>query len=629
MSKFATVRNCSSVWGLAVLVAATAAGQTLADWRHVGNSAVDLGLAGLATGPVDRVWYSGGALRIRTGLGQAFETADFDTWKALAPNTAAPTAVAQTVPVVPEDGSQIRIAPSDSVRVYAFSRFVYRSDDGGKHWENLTNFKGSSIVGDGLKDLAVSPTNPEELTVAGGAGVYRSVDGGRSWHGLNEGLPNLPGARLLSVPGSPTQIEMGDGLVLEWLPGEKRAWTVSANDAARSDAVLKEFLSARLSASVTAVAVRGGYVYAGDANGRLSVSSDGGQTWLHSPDPRRGRVNEIWVDSTDGRIAIAVFSSRPGSLLLEPQTVLHTINGGQGWDTISGGLPDSSANGVTVDPASSAVYVATDAGVFATRMSLPTFGAKPAWTSVPGLPATKVSDVLLDEGRTQLWAVVEGSGLYATLAPHRLSDPLVVSAADRIARAVAPGALLSVAGAKVESATAGGQAVSVLAASDTESQLQLPFTLTGSNVTLAIRGAQGVRNLGTLPLQAVAPGISVDVDGSPFVMDADRGVMLDGMNPARSRMRLQILAEGLGRVRPDWPAGVPAPLDNAPQVMAPVTVYWNRDAVDVLRAVLAPGYTGVYLVEIEVPVQLQYGMSELFLSVNGQESNRVRVYSEP
>jgi uncharacterized protein (TIGR03437 family) len=169
----------------------------------------------------------------------------------------------------------------------------------------------------------------------------------------------------------------------------------------------------------------------------------------------------------------------------------------------------------------------------------------------------------------------------------------------------------------------------VLAASDTESQLQLPFTLTGSNVTLAIRGAQGVRNLGTLPLQAVAPGISVDVDGSPFVMDADRGVMLDGMNRARSRMRLQILAEGLGRVRPDWPAGVPAPLDNAPQVVAPVTVYWNREAVDVLRAVLAPGYTGVYLVEIEVPVQLQYGMSELFLSVNGQESNRVRVYSEP
>jgi uncharacterized protein (TIGR03437 family) len=106
-------------------------------------------------------------------------------------------------------------------------------------------------------------------------------------------------------------------------------------------------------------------------------------------------------------------------------------------------------------------------------------------------------------------------------------------------------------------------------------------------------------------------------------------VMLDGMNPAHSRMRLQILAPGLGRVRPDWPAGTPAPLENTPQVVAPVTVLWNREPVDVLRAVLAPGYTGVYLVEIEVPVLLQYGLSELAIQVNGQESNRVRVYSEP
>jgi uncharacterized protein (TIGR03437 family) len=63
--------------------------------------------------------------------------------------------------------------------------------------------------------------------------------------------------------------------------------------------------------------------------------------------------------------------------------------------------------------------------------------------------------------------------------------------------------------------------------------------------------------------------------------------------------------------------------------VAPVTAYWNREPVEVLRAVLAPGFTGVYLVEFEVPVQLQYGVSELYIQVNGQESNRVRVYSEP
>jgi uncharacterized protein (TIGR03437 family) len=150
----------------------------------------------------------------------------------------------------------------------------------------------------------------------------------------------------------------------------------------------------------------------------------------------------------------------------------------------------------------------------------------------------------------------------------------------------------------------------------------------GSNFSLSIRNAQGVRELASIPVQAVAPAI-FEVDGTPLLMDADRGVMLDRMNPARSRMRVQILAAGLGRVRPDWPAGTPAPLDNTPQVVAPVAVLWNREPVDVLRAVLAPGYTGVYLVEIEVPAMLQYGLSELSIQVNGQESNRVRVYSEP
>jgi uncharacterized protein (TIGR03437 family) len=106
-------------------------------------------------------------------------------------------------------------------------------------------------------------------------------------------------------------------------------------------------------------------------------------------------------------------------------------------------------------------------------------------------------------------------------------------------------------------------------------------------------------------------------------------VWLDGMNPARSRMRVQIMADGLGRVRPDWPAGTAAPKDTTPQVVAPVTVYLDRERVEVLRAVLYPDFTGVYLVEIELPVILQYGMAELYIQVAGQESNRVRVYIEP
>ena len=104
--------------------------------------------------------------------------------------------------------------------------------------------------------------------------------------------------------------------------------------------------------------------------------------------------------------------------------------------------------------------------------------------------------------------------------------------------------------------------------------------------------------------------------------------MLDAMNPAHSRGRIQILATGLGAVRPDWPTGTPAPQDNPPTVVATVHAYLDRQPVEVTRAVLAP-YIGFYLVEIEVPRIVNYGPEELYIEVDGHESNRVRVYIEP
>ena len=632
MSKFATVLRQAALVGQIAVFAIPVLGQIRPDWRHVGNSAVELGLADLATGPVARAWYSvdGFSLRIRTGTGRVFETADFDTWQALPTDVAVPAAPQDLARTLPEEGAKVRVGSPDGQRVYAFGRFVYRSEDGGRHWENITGYRGASIIGDGLRDLAVSPRNPDEITVAGGAGVFRSLDAGLSWHGLNDALPNLPGTRILSVPPGATgpRLELAGDLVLEWLAGERRSWTVSSNAEARFESGLREWLSGIFGVPVTAVAVRGQVVYAGDVNGRLSVSSDGMETWLHSPSPQRGRVNAIWVDPVDWRVALAVFGTRPDRTTLEPQTVLHTINGGGGWDTVNTNLPDVAVNGVTADPTGNAVYVATDGGVFFTNLELAIFGALPRWTAVSGLPAARVSDVRLDAAQTQLWAALDGVGLFATLAPHRMSDPRVVSAADFVARAAAPGTLFSVMGARVDSATAGGRNIPVLHAEDDKSEIQLPYDVTGSTVSLSITGPQGRRDFPILALQAVSPAI-FEVDGEPLLQDADRGVSLNGGNPARPRMRVQIMAAGLGRVRPDWPAGAQAPADNTPQVAAPVSVYLDREPVEVLRAVLWPGYIGVYMVEFEIPATLQRGLSDLYIQVGGQDSNHVRMLIEP
>ena len=67
---------------------------TAAGWRHIGNSAMELALPSLATGPVDRVWYSpdGSGLFAKTTSGRVFRTGDFEQWQLVTDGKATPPA---------------------------------------------------------------------------------------------------------------------------------------------------------------------------------------------------------------------------------------------------------------------------------------------------------------------------------------------------------------------------------------------------------------------------------------------------------------------------------------------------------------------------------------------------------
>jgi uncharacterized protein (TIGR03437 family) len=620
------------------LLAQTTAVQPTTAWRKIGNDLIDLSLAGLATGPVDRVWYSadGSQLMIRTASGKIFATSDFETWE-----PAASTPPSSSTPPIsgrlPEADAQTRAARIGSSRLYAFGRFVYSSENGGASWDNLTAYRNTSIIGNGLRDLAVSPANDAEATVAAQSGVFRTVDGGKSWSGLNQGLPNLPAAQLLSVPSGDrgARIALPDATVIEWEPGQKQAWLPSDNSDHLKDLSLRQALGALQGVKVTALARSGEMVYLGTADAQIRVSVDGGKNYSYSYSvPESGAVSRFWADRDDPRIAIAVLAARSTSALSPSPAVhvLRTINGGALWDDITGNLPDSAVRGVTADRASSAVYIATGRGVFYASVNLETLGSLVSWTPLAGLPEAPAADVKLDDGGNQLFAAIDGYGVYSTLAPHRLNDPRVVSTADFVARAAAPGSLVSVAGAHVTSGQALGQQgnvpVAVLSSTETETQIQIPFEARGSTLSLAVSSGDRNITLPSVPLEAAAPAIFVAPDGSPMLYDADTGVMLDAMTPARSRGHIQILATGLGRVTPDWPTGLAAPVDNPPKVAATVTALLDRQPVEVTKAVLAP-YIGYYLIEIEVPKIVNYGPAELYLQVGAQSSNRVRVYIEP
>jgi len=305
------------------------------------------------------------------------------------------------------------------------------------------------------------------------------------------------------------------------------------------------------------------------------------------------------------------------------------MNGGSFWDDITANLPEAAAaHGVAADRASGAIYAATDAGLFYTTTDLGSAGRPTVWSSLSEhLPAAAATDVKLDDGGNQLFAVLDGYGVYTTIAPHRLRDARIVNAADYSARPTAPGALLSVLGARVESARSEDVAAPVLDSTDTASQIQVPFEAKGNTVSLSLEAASGPLTFG-VPLKSASPAIFVDPEGTPLIMDAQSGVLLDAGKPAHASSRIQVLATGLGQVNPDWPTGLAAPLKDPPRVTAAVHAYLDGSPVEVTQATLAPGYVGFYLIEIQMPRIANTGAAELYLEAEGQQSNRVRLYVE-
>jgi uncharacterized protein (TIGR03437 family) len=567
-----------------------------------------MGLAGAASGPVQSVWYSAGGQRLlaQTQSGRVFETSDFQHWTlnstdAVPPSPPKPAAVAR-----PESGVQVG---ASGMRHYSVTQDNVYGADGDGSWVNLTGFNGQSIIGGGFSSLAVSPANPLDITAANGYGVWRSLDGGLSWQSLNDALPNLDARSLV---GQRTLV-LSDATLAAVTAGR---WTLA--DGLAPDSVLRESVAAKYGIAATAVVQSGSMIYAGTADGRMFVIPDEGAAPRLSQIAESASIDRIWVDATNSLAALAVAGSR----------LYRTTNGGIFWDPVTGTLQAGAIHGVTADSSAGVVYAATDAGVFSGRLSLNAADGVPAkWTAVQGnLPIAAAWDARLNQDGT-LTVLLNGYGVFETPAPHRAPAPKIVNGADLSDRAAAPGSLISVLGANVKQASTGRNLYPVLLATDQSSQLQVPFEVAPGILELVVQGDGGGFWMAPLNVHEAAPAIFVDADGTPMIQDATSGLVIDG--PLRAGSHIQVLATGLGRVTPDWPTGVPAPVDSPPAVVASVTAFLDGTPIPVTRATLAPTLVGNYLVELEIPSFVNRGANELRIVVNGEESNRVKLFLEP
>ncbi len=566
-------------------------------WKKIAGTAVAEGLAGPATGPVQTVWYSGAGnlLLAQTASNRVFETSDFQHWRLNTTEVAPP----QSGLRAQQGGPRIYAARADN---------IYASDDNGRTWLNLTGYNSQSVVGGGFSSLAVSSSNVSELTAANQFGVWRSLDGGLSWRGLNDELPNLLARKLIDR----RTVVLADSSVIH--SDANGIWTPMAG--ADPEAALRQNAARRSGSQFSSVTQAGAILYGGAADGRLAVSRDGGSNWTEAPRVTSSSIDRLWADPERPESALAAAGNR----------LLRTVNGGLFWDDVTGSLPQAAIHGITADRSAGVVYVATDRGLFAGNVPLNDAGAAASnWKSLSvDLPPAAAWDVRLNADNT-LTVALDGYGVFESPAPHRTRNIRVVNGADLSDRAAAPGSLISVLGANVRQGMAGGAQYPVLAASDESSQLQVPFEASPGLLQIALRG---VNDRWSVPLTVkdASPSIFVNVEGLPLILDAQNGLVVDPSVGIHAGSSVQVFATGLGKVSPDWPTGVPAPLDSPPAVRAPVTAFIDGTPVEVTRATLAPGYVGYYLVELQIPAIVNRGTSELRIVVNGEESNRVKLY---
>ncbi|MGA3019467.1 MAG: hypothetical protein ABSF62_20260, partial [Bryobacteraceae bacterium] len=596
-----TTRTLARLAALALAGVVAVSAQTT-EWRRVGNSSADVQLASPVTGPVMQVWYSddGSLLYARTASGKLLQTLNFESWDPAAGDPKPPATFSRVPARTPDPSAAFVALRSDSAEMWGLGSQLFRSLDNGTSWEPLTAYRTQSVIGGGMHSVAVSPRDPDQIAVANDSGVWRSMDGGLTWAGLNQLLPNLSVERILATPSGAqgVRIQTGNLGVLELPPGASvwqpaPALTVQAAE----EAATRQLYSTRVNSAVTTFSAftRGGaqVVYAGTSDGQIFKSVDGGESFVptQSPALKGQTVERIFVDPVLPGMALAALSG-------DGPRVLRSVSEGAVWDDISSDLPKTAAHSVTADRSSGAVYVATDAGVYYTHAGLTAATTAESWTSVSSaLPAARALDVRLDPRRVQLYAALEGYGVFAAPAPHRGRILRLLNAADNSARPAAPGSLVSVVGQRVDEATGGGLSYPVWNTAGTDSQIQVPFEAVGPTVALALHTAAGTTVDRDLRVQPVSPAILVNRDGLPALFDADSGMPIGTGNAAHSGQRIQIMATGLGKVRPDWVTGRPAPAENPPAVVAGVHTYLDGNPVSTNAATLAPGYVGFYLVE--------------------------------
>jgi minor extracellular serine protease Vpr len=157
-------------------------------------------------------------------------------------------------------------------------------------------------------------------------------------------------------------------------------------------------------------------------------------------------------------------------------------------------------------------------------------------------------------------------------------------------------------------------------ASSTQVNVQVPWELQGQSaaqVKVTINYTKG--NVITIPLSDFAPALFEASPGAAAALDGNFR-LITASNPARRGQVVQLFANGLGPVNNQPATGDPAPASPLATTKSIAVVSIGGQPAQVLFSGLAPGFAGLYQVNVTVPPSVATGSQPVTIMIGGRTS---------
>lgn len=235
-----------------------------------------------------------------------------------------------------------------------------------------------------------------------------------------------------------------------------------------------------------------------------------------------------------------------------------------------------------------------------------------------------------------------GQTVVTTAVPTLVNNPALNGASFAPGLAIAPGAIVSLFGSNLSVGTASyttaplpyslddtsvlfnGTAVPLFFVSQGQINAQVPFNLPVGTVQVQVQSGTSLSSTATVPVAQYSPGIFIvnDNANTGAIIHTSNYSVVTGSNPAVPGETLAMYVTGLGPVNMSIASGAVAPsiAPFALTVTNPTVTIGGVNA-NVSFSGLAPGYVGLYQLNVTLPSNISAGNQSVQVNIGGITSN--------